>query len=164
MEGTHGIAEHGAQALRAVGARGEIVTFDDAVPTAAVAAERLGCAVGAIANSLVFAVDGEPVLVIASGGHRVDTGRLAVLCGVGKRKVKRADPTFVTDATGQPVGGVAPVGHPEPLRTVVDTVLQDCDVVWAGAGDRHAMFATDFAELLRITTGTAADIGESTAV
>ncbi|GAB2736983.1 YbaK/EbsC family protein [Salinifilum aidingensis] len=134
------------------------------MPTAAVAAERLGCAVGAIANSLVFAVDGDPVLVVASGGHRVDTGRLAGLLGVGKRKVKRADPEFVTGATGQPVGGVAPVGHPEPLRTVVDTGLEGHDVVWAGAGSRHAMFATDFAELLRVTAGTAADVGESAAV
>ena len=143
-------------ALRSGGAAGEMRRFEGAVPTAAAAADALGCPVGAIANSLVFDADGEPLLVLASGVHRVDTGKVAAL--VGAARVRRARPEFVLAATGQEVGGVAPVGHPAPLRTVVDTDLAVHPVVWAGGGDHHTMFATTYEELLRLTDGTAAAV------
>jgi prolyl-tRNA editing enzyme YbaK/EbsC (Cys-tRNA(Pro) deacylase) len=147
-------------ALRALGAEGEVRTFTEAVPTAAAAAERLGCPVGAIANSLVFAVAGEPILVLTSGAHRVDTARVATHLGVGRNKVKRAGPDLVLAATGQPVGGVAPVGHPRPVPTVVDSALAAFDTVWAGAGDKHSMFPTSHDELVRITGGSVLDVGQ----
>jgi prolyl-tRNA editing enzyme YbaK/EbsC (Cys-tRNA(Pro) deacylase) len=87
----------------------------------------------------------------------VDTGKVAVLVGAGR--VKRADPEFVREATGQAIGGVAPVGHPRPLRTLVDQWLGGYDVVWAAAGHPHTVFPTSFAELVRITGGTPADVG-----
>lgn len=146
------------RALRALDATGEVVRFDTEVPTAAAAAAVLKCEVGAIANSLVFAAGSDPVLVITSGAHRVDTTRVAGLLGVPK--LKRATPEFVLAATGQAVGGVAPVGHPQPVRTVVDTWLGKYDVVWAGAGDHHHMFATTFDELLAMTDGVAAEVGD----
>jgi prolyl-tRNA editing enzyme YbaK/EbsC (Cys-tRNA(Pro) deacylase) len=121
------------------------------VPTAAAAAEALGCAVGAIANSLVFDADGVPLLVLASGAHRVDTGKVAAL--IGAAKVRRASPEFVLAATGQEVGGVAPVGHPAPLRTVVDTDLADHPVLWAGGGDHFTMFSATYEALLALTDG-----------
>ena len=108
-------------ALRAGSVAADVRRFDEPVPTAAAAAEALGCEVGAIANSLVFDADGAPLLVLASGAHRVDTAR-SPRC-VGARRVRRASPEFVLAATGQEVGGVAPVGHPAPLRTVVDVDL-----------------------------------------
>lgn len=145
--------------LRALGAEGAVVEFDTEVPTAAAAAEQLGCEVGAIANSLVFTADGDPLLVIATGAHRVDTRGLERSLGV--RKIRRASPEFVAEATGQPVGGVGPVGHPQPIRTVVDRALAAHPTVWAGAGSKHAMFPTNFAELLRITGGSAADVAQS---
>ncbi|MFD2093063.1 YbaK/EbsC family protein, partial [Blastococcus deserti] len=120
------------------------------------AAAALGCPVGAIANSLVFEADGAPLLVLASGAHRVDTAKVAALVGV--RRVRRAAPAFVLAATGQEVGGVAPVGHPAPLRTVVDVDLAAHPVVWAGGGDHHTMFAASYDELLRITAGEAAAV------
>ncbi|GAA5003197.1 YbaK/EbsC family protein [Actinopolymorpha pittospori] len=126
------------------------------MPTAAAAAERLGCDVGAIANSLVFVAGDEPLLVLTSGAHRVDTGHLARLLGVAK--IRRASPERVLEATGQQVGGVAPVGHPAPLRTVVDVWLEKYDVVWAGAGDHLSMFPTSFAELVRLTGGQPAHV------
>lgn len=92
--------------LRALGAEGEVVEFDTEVPTAAAAAEQLGCEVGAIANSLVFTADGHPLLVIPSGAHGVDTRGLERSLGV--REIRRASPEFVAEATGQPVGGVGP--------------------------------------------------------
>lgn len=145
--------------LRELGAAGEVVEFDTEVPTAAAAAEVLDCEVGAIANSLVFTADGEPLLVIASGAHRVDTRGLERSLGI--RKIRRASPEFVVERTGQPVGGVGPVGHPEPIRTVVDRALASHPTVWAGAGAKHAMFPTNFAELVRITGGWAAAVGKS---
>src|SRR5689334_23057927 len=145
-----------AARLRELGAVGEVRELPEAVPTAVAAAAHLGCEVGAIANSLVFAADGEPLLVLASGAHRVDTGKVAAL--VGAVRVRRATPEFVLAATGQEVGGVAPVGHPAPLRTVVDTDLAAHRVVWAGGGDHLTMFATSYEELLRLTDGTAAAV------
>src|SRR5215475_11704033 len=107
-----------ADALRELGVSGDVRELPEPAPTAATAAAQLGCEVGAIANSLIFNADGAPLLVLTSGAHRVDTGRVAALVGVAK--VKRADPDFVREATGQVIGGVAPVGHPAPLRTLVD--------------------------------------------
>ena len=143
-------------ALAAAGVDADVRRFDESVPTAAVAARALGCDVGAIANSLVFDADGDPLLVLASGAHRVDTGKVAAL--VGAERVHRASPEFVLAATGQEVGGVAPLGHPAPLRTVVDVDLAAFPVLWAGAGDHFTMFAITYAELLRATGGEPAAV------
>jgi prolyl-tRNA editing enzyme YbaK/EbsC (Cys-tRNA(Pro) deacylase) len=146
-----------AAVLRELGVPGEVRELPEPAPTAATAAAQLGCTVGAIANSLVFSADGAPLLVLTSGAHRVDTTRVAAL--IGATAVKRADPDFVRRTTGQVIGGVAPVGHPEPLRTLVDTWLEPCDVVWAAGGHAHMVFPTSFAELVRITSGTPAVVG-----
>src|SRR6266513_2799216 len=95
----HLSAEKVAAALRALGVTGQVTELPGAAPTAATAAAQLGCEVGAIANSLVFSADGAPLLVLTSGAHRVDTGRVAAL--IGAAKVKRADPDFVRQSTGQ---------------------------------------------------------------
>jgi prolyl-tRNA editing enzyme YbaK/EbsC (Cys-tRNA(Pro) deacylase) len=153
----HPSAVHVAETLQALGVAGQVRELPDPAPTAAIAAAQLGCEVGAIANSLIFSADGAPLLVLTSGAHRVDTGRVAAL--VGADKVKRADPEFVRASTGQVIGGVAPVGHPAPLRTLVDTELGSYDVVWAAAGHAHTVFSTSFGELVRITGGTPATVG-----
>ena len=150
----HPSAMNVAEVLRELGVPGEVRELPEPAPTAATAAAQLGCTVGAIANSLVFSADGAPLLVLTSGAHRVDTARVAAL--IGASAVKRADPDFVRRSTGQVIGGVAPVGHPEPLRTLVDMWLEPYDVVWAAAGHAHTVFPTSFAELLRITSGTPA--------
>jgi len=147
-----------ASALRSLGVAGEVRVLPESAPTAATAAAQLGCEVGAIANSLVFAADGAPLLVMTSGAHRVDTARVAGLIGAGE--VTRADARSVRDWTGQVIGGVGPVAHPAPIRTLVDTWLAKYDVVWAAAGHPHTVFPTSFDELLRITSGTAADVGD----
>ena len=153
----HPSADHVTDVLRELGVAGQVRELPEPAPTAATAAAQLGCEVGAIANSLVFTADGAPLLVLTSGGHRVDTGRVAQF--VGAARVKRADPEFVRAATGQAIGGVAPVGHPRPLRTLVDGWLDGYDVVWAAAGHPHTVFPTSFAELVRITGGTPAGVG-----
>jgi prolyl-tRNA editing enzyme YbaK/EbsC (Cys-tRNA(Pro) deacylase) len=143
-------------ALTAADAHGEIRVLPDAVTTAAAAAAALGVEVGQIANSLIFEADGDPLLVLTSGAHRVDTAKVAALVGV--TAVRRASPDFVREHTGQPIGGVAPVGHPKPVRTVVDTALEQYDEVWAAGGIPHAVFPTTFAELVRMTDGTPAEV------
>lgn len=136
--------------LRAAGIAGEPVWFDDAVRTAQDAAAALGVEVGAIANSLVFALDGEPVLVMTSGAHRVDTAWLGERIG---GTITRADADLVRSATGQVIGGVAPVGHPKPLRTWVDTDLAGYAEIWAAAGHPHAVFPLSYEDLVRVTAG-----------
>src|SRR5579863_8419119 len=118
-----------AAVLRELGVAGQVRELPEPAPTAATAAAQLGCEVGAIANSLLFNADGEPLLIMTSGAHRVDTAKAAAL--IGAERVRRADPDFVRAATGQVIGGVAPVGHPAPIRTLVDTWLDKYDVVWA---------------------------------
>ncbi|WAX56783.1 YbaK/EbsC family protein [Jatrophihabitans cynanchi] len=143
--------------LTAAGAPGRVQILDEAAPTAAAAAAQLGVAVGAIANSLIFATaEGEPLLVLTSGAHRVDTAKVAAL--VGTSELRRAKPDFVLAATGQVIGGVAPVGHPAPIRTLVDQDLTGYPQVWAAGGIPHAVFPTTFAELVRLTGGTVAQV------
>ncbi|MFD0352388.1 YbaK/EbsC family protein [Streptomyces sp. NPDC127110] len=146
-----------AEALAAAGLPDRIQVLDASARTAAEAAEALGCAVGAIANSLVFLSGGEPVLVMTSGGHRVDTAALAARWG--RPELRRATPEEVRAATGQAIGGVAPVGHPRQLPTVVDEYLIGHDRIWAAAGTPHTVFSTTAAELLRLTGGRLLPVG-----
>jgi prolyl-tRNA editing enzyme YbaK/EbsC (Cys-tRNA(Pro) deacylase) len=147
-----------------LGGAGEVIVLPESAHTAVLAAAALGCEVGAIANSLLFkvdnpddgAVEGRPVLILTSGAHRVDTTAAAARIGV--RKLKRADPDFVRNHTGQVIGGVSPIAHPAPIPTYVDTWLQKHPAVWAAAGHPAAVFATTYDELLRLTGGTAIEV------
>lgn len=143
--------------LQAAGITGRVTLLPEAAPTAATAAAQLGVPVGAIANSLVFVTDAdEPVLVMTSGAHRVDTAKAAV--ALGAAALKRADAETVHAATGQRIGGVAPVAHPTRLRTLVDVALEEHPQVWAAGGVPHAVFPITYGELIRITDGTPAEV------
>jgi prolyl-tRNA editing enzyme YbaK/EbsC (Cys-tRNA(Pro) deacylase) len=142
--------------LEAAGLTGRVQMLDEAVSTARAAADYLGCPVGAIANSLIFATDGGgPLLIMTSGAHRVDMIKVGAEFGV---ELRRAAPDFVRAHTGQPIGGVAPVGHPKPIRTLVDRALADFDELWAAGGVPHAIFPLTYRELITITHGTEADV------
>jgi prolyl-tRNA editing enzyme YbaK/EbsC (Cys-tRNA(Pro) deacylase) len=150
-------------ALRERGVSTEVVVLDDHARTAQQAAEQLGVGIAQIANSLVFAIadDTAPggraaLLVLTSGAHRVDTAKVAALVGVPR--LERADAGFVRDRTGFAIGGVAPVGHQSPLRTLVDVDLAAHTEVWAAAGHPKTVFRTSYHELVRITGGTAAEV------
>jgi prolyl-tRNA editing enzyme YbaK/EbsC (Cys-tRNA(Pro) deacylase) len=143
-------------ALTAAGAEGQVIMLPDAATTAALAAAALAVEVGQIANSLIFNADGGPLLVLTSGAHRVDTAKVAALLGYSS--VKRATPDFVREHTGQPIGGVAPIGHPKPVTTLVDIALADYPVIWAAGGIPHAVFPTSYDELVKITGGTPAEV------
>jgi prolyl-tRNA editing enzyme YbaK/EbsC (Cys-tRNA(Pro) deacylase) len=150
------------EALEAAGARAlgdtpsQVRMLPDAVTTAVAAAAALGVQVGQIANSLIFDADGAPLLVLTSGAHRVDTAKVAGL--VGASGLRRATPDFVRTHAGQPIGGVAPLGHPTPLRTLVDTALAQYEEVWAAGGIPHAVFPITYPELVRVTAGDPADV------
>jgi prolyl-tRNA editing enzyme YbaK/EbsC (Cys-tRNA(Pro) deacylase) len=152
----HPHTERVTAALRAGGADGVVRELSDSARTAVEAASALDVPVGAIVKSLVFAADGAPLLVLASGDHQVDTGKVAGIVGAGT--VTRADAGLVRSATGFAIGGVAPLGHPAPLPTVVDRHLATFDVLWAAGGTPHTVFPTTYDELLRLTDGTAADV------
>jgi prolyl-tRNA editing enzyme YbaK/EbsC (Cys-tRNA(Pro) deacylase) len=145
-----------ADALAAAGIPGRITVLPDAAATAPAAAAALGVEVGAIANSLVFWSDGEPLLVMTSGAHRVDTAALAAR--LGRDRIERATPDQVRDATGQAIGGVAPTGHPAPLTTVVDAALAAYPEIWAAGGTPHTVFPLTFDDLVRLTGGTIAEV------
>ena len=141
------------KALDEAGLGADIVELPGAARTAKAAAEFLGCDVGQIANSLVFRTQsGAPLLVMSSGAKRVDLNRLAALAG---EPVGKADAEFVRRTTGFAIGGVAPVGHAEPLRTLVEESLAAHREIWAAAGHPHTVFRLTYAELLRITRGDA---------
>jgi len=139
-----------------LGGTGEVVILPDSVHTAALAAEALGCEVGAIANSLLFDADGSPVLILTSGSHRVDTDKVAATIGV--TGLKRAKPEFVREHTGQVIGGVSPIAHPLPVPTWLDSWLERYDVVWAAAGHPAAVFSTTYAELAAMTGAATIDV------
>jgi prolyl-tRNA editing enzyme YbaK/EbsC (Cys-tRNA(Pro) deacylase) len=153
----HPNVERVAAALRGGDASGEIRELADSTRTADEAAAALGVPVGAIVKSLVFTADDQPVMVLASGDHQVDTHAVASALGVGK--VRRADADTVRAATGYPIGGVPPVAHSTELRVLVDRHLATYDVLWAAAGTPHAVFSTTFDELVRLTGGDPADVG-----
>jgi prolyl-tRNA editing enzyme YbaK/EbsC (Cys-tRNA(Pro) deacylase) len=153
----HPLSEHpGVAAFRAAltraGGTGEIRILPDSVHTAALAAQALGCDVGAIANSLLFDCAGEPVLILTSGAHRVDTRKVAAEQGLAP--LHRARPEFVREHTGQVIGGVSPLAHPRPVRTYLDIALRRHPVLWAAAGHPAAVFSTTYDELRRLTGGT----------
>jgi prolyl-tRNA editing enzyme YbaK/EbsC (Cys-tRNA(Pro) deacylase) len=138
--------------LERAGAPGRVRILTEPAPTAAAAAALLGVQVGAIANSLVFVTaEDEPVLVMTSGAHRVDTAKAAALFDTAK--LGRATPEVVYAATGQRIGGVAPVAHPTRLRTVVDVDLREHPQLWAAGGIPHAVFPTTYDELVALTAG-----------
>lgn len=140
------------QHLADAGIAARVRELPSSTRTAVEAAEALGCEVGAIASSLLFLADGEPVLVMTSGRHRVDTDMLAGQ--LGAQSVEMATAKRVREVTGQAIGGVAPVGHPEPLRTVVDGALAEYETIWAAGGTPHTVVPLTFDQLVAVTGGS----------
>lgn len=137
------------RALVEAGVRDTVEVFETKVPTASAAASVLGCELAAITNSLVFELDGGPLLILSSGAARVDTDYVASQLGSGR--IRRATARFVLEHTGQEVGGVAPVGHLHKIRTLLDSTLEQHEILWAGAGDHNSIFSITYRDLQRIT-------------
>ena len=130
--------------------------MDDSTHTAQQAADAIGCDVAAIVKSLLFLAADEPVLVLASGPRRVDTDVLSALLGA---PVRMADAKRVKDVTGSSIGGVPPIGHPHPIRTVVDAGLLELPEVWAAAASARSVFPIAPQRLVELSSGTVAAVG-----
>jgi prolyl-tRNA editing enzyme YbaK/EbsC (Cys-tRNA(Pro) deacylase) len=145
------------EALQALGLPADVRELDASTRTAPEAAAAVGCPLGAIVKSLVFrgADSGDAVLVLVSGDNRADEGRVAETVG---EPVARADADFVRASTGFAIGGVPPVGHPAPVRTLVDRDLLRFDTVWAAAGTPRAVFGVAPDALARAAGGRMAAI------
>ncbi len=154
----HPSAQKVADAARALGLNVEIVEFEETTRTAQDAANTIGCQVAQIVKSLLFIVDGQPVMALVSGVNRLDERKLAALRGVGRKQVERADADAAKAATGFSIGGVPPFGHASRLPVYVDEDLTRFDVVWAAAGTPFAVFAITPAELVRASQATVADL------
>ena len=146
--------------LKELGCSGDVTILSDSARTALDAANALGIEVGQVASSIVFKLpSGNPLLVITSGRHRVDTELVAKNLGV--EKLHRADADFVKNASGFSIGGVSPVGWVnKPEIILIDQALNDYDVAWAAAGHPHSVYPTSFEELARVTGATPMVVGD----
>ena len=146
--------------LKELGCSGEVTILSDSARTALDAANALGIEVGQVASSIVFRLpSGNPLLVITSGRHRVDTELVAKNLGV--EKLHRADADFVKNASGFSIGGVSPVGWVnKPEIILIDLALSDYEVAWAAAGHPHSVDPTSFEELARVTGATPMVVGD----
>ncbi len=155
MTPLHPTARKFAESAKASGLEVEIRQFEATTRTAEDAASAIGCGVGQIVKSLLFLVDGEAVMTLVSGPNRLDEKKLAKLCGVGRKKIKRADADKVREVTGYSIGGVPPFAHASKLRTFIDEDFFQYDTVWAAGGTSNAVFPIAPDALARATDGQA---------
>ncbi len=154
----HPTAQKVAAAANALGLDITIKEFEATTRTAADAAQAIGCTVAQIVKSLLFVVDGQPTLALVSGPNRLNEKKLAALCGVGKKKVKRANADVVREATGFAIGGVPPFGHKTKLPTYIDEDFWQFEIIWAAAGTPNTVFSIRPDDLARATAGMATNL------
>ena len=148
------------EAADSLGVKGEINILAETARTAIDAANGLGIEVGQIASSLIFKLpSGNPLLIITSGRHRVDTDLVAKNLDIPE--LGRADANYVKEVSGYSVGGVSPIGWiTTPEITLIDQALNDYEIVWAASGHPHAVYPTSYAELIACTGATPMVVGE----
>lgn len=145
-----------AECARDLGIAVNVQRLEASTRTVADAATAVGCQQGEIAKSIVFVADGDPVVCVTSGQHRVDTEKVAEALDVAE--VRQAAADEVRAATGFAIGGVPPFGHDLPV--LFDEELLRHDRVWAAAGDPHSLFCVDPRELARCTKARIVSLGE----
>ena len=154
----HPTAKKVANAAQTQGLKITIKEFESSTRTAQDAANSVGCTVGQIVKSLLFVVNGQPTMALVSGDNQLDEKKLAVLCGAGRKKVKRGNADIAREATGFTIGGIPPFGHTSQLPTYIDQDLFQFDVIWAAAGTPNAVFAITPDELARVSGGISANL------
>ena len=148
------------EAADSLGVKGEINILAETARTAIDAANGLGIEVGQIASSLIFKLpSGNPLLIITSGRHRVDTNLVAKNLDIPE--LGRADANYVKEVSGYSVGGVSPIGWiTTPEMTLIDEALNDYEIVWAASGHPHAVYPTSYTELITCTGATPMVVGD----
>ena len=154
----HPSAQKVADAAQELGLAIEIKEFAETTRTAQEAADAIGCELGQIVKSLCFTVNEVPIMALVSGVNQLDERKLAALCGVGRKQVKRASANSVKTATGFSIGGVPPFGHLTPMTIFVDEDLLQFETVWAAAGTPFAVFAIGPEALVNGSGGTAVNL------
>ena len=155
----HPTALRTAQLLRDAGADARVVEFEQPTRTSAEAAAAIGCSVAEIAKSIVFRgkVSGLAGVVVASGDNRVSEKKVAAKVD---EPLARADADFVRTATGYAIGGVAPIGHAQPVKLLIDEELKRFATVWAAGGTPYSVFPVTPDELARLTGAGWSDVKE----
>lgn len=149
------------QALKAMGWDADAVReLPTDTSTAEAAARAVQAPLGSIVKSLIFLADGVPILVLVAGDQRVDIKRLRGILGLSKKHLRIAQPDEVLAHTGYEVGGVPPIGHAIPMRTLVDRTLSRFEQVWAAAGSSQAVFPIPYQQLVAMTGGEVVDLVE----
>lgn len=144
-------------ALIALGFANRVIELEHSTRTSAEAADAVGCEVGQIAKSLIFQgrESGKAILIIASGSNRVNEKKMKKILG---EKMRRPDAEFVREQTGFVIGGVAPIGHSQPLTTYIDEDLLTLEQIWAAAGHPNALYSLTPTELVAMTNGEVVSI------
>ena len=145
-----------ADCARELGIDVQVQRLEASTRTVADAATAVGCQEAEIAKSIVFVADGDPVVCVASGRHRVDTDKVADALDVAE--VRQAQADEVRAATGYAIGGVPPFGHNLPV--LFDEALMSHERVWAAAGDPHSLFCVSPQELARCTGALVVPLGD----
>lgn len=145
--------------LQQFGVDCQVVELPSSTRTAVDAASAVGCRVEQIVKSLVFRgrANGKPLLVLASGAHRFDEDCVSALLG---EEIEKADADFVRQHSGFAIGGVPPIGHPVPIRTIIDADLLKHEELWAAAGTPRAVFRLTSQDLRRLSSGDVAAIAQ----
>ena len=153
----HPTALRTAELLRDAGVDARVVEFDQPTRTSAEAAVAIGCTVAEIAKSIVFrgGDSGRAIVVVASGDNRVSEAKVAASVG---EPLLRADAEFVRTATGYAIGGVAPIGHAQPVKLLLDVDLRRFAIVWAAAGTPFSVFPVTPDQLRSLTGADWADV------
>ena len=154
--GAHELGEY----MQAHSIAGEILHLGVPTPTVEAAAQALGATTAQIIKSILFMVDGRPVLVIACGKSTISQRAIADLFGVGKKRVKLASPEMVHELSGYEVGAMPPFGHYQPLTTLMDTKVLDLSEAYAGGGAENALVRLNPQEILRATGAKILDLLE----
>ncbi len=142
----HPTAARFQQRLHERGLNVDVKVLPDSTRTAVEAAAAVGCDVGQIVKSLVFMRDGRPVMVLCAGDRRVAADRLGL---------RAANADQARGATGFSIGGIPPLGHEQPLETVIDESLRRFATVWCAAGTPHAVFEVATDALIKAIPGGA---------
>lgn len=129
-----------------------VQVYDETTATSQQAADRIGCELGQIAKSILFIIDGQPVVVVASGDQRVDDRKLAALFNVSRKKVKIATAEQCVEITGYAPGSVPPLAYRQSdLKVLLDHQLQRFDQLYAAAGAHNAIFPVRCDQLPQVT-------------
>ena len=128
----------------------DILRLDVPTPTVEDAANAVGTSVEQIVKSLLFLVDGRPVVLITCGTGRVDRRPIAARFGVGRKRVKLADADTVLKNTGYPIGAMPPFGNLWDMPVYVAESLAEDEEIAFNAGSHTELIKMAYVDFERL--------------